>query len=409
MIRTGLLGLVVTGLAGVAWAAGTFTSGIPPASGPLTGIEAVPSDTNVGSASESITTALLAAFGLNSTPRNYLDNGAMDVAMQGTGEIACGTTATSATQFAANRWFCNSNAGGTLAKTQIAGAGPAPPTGFSQYVKAWRNAGANTQPVCLMQAVETSRTVQLAGKNVMLSGSLRALAGLSSVSGRVQAYIIAGTGSDQGFATLTASPAITPAWTGLTGGGTPDATWTLSSSSWTRYNTVTKPVAAGTTELGVLVCFTPTGSGGATDGFAMTGLQLEAIGGAVGVPSSFEYRLPAFELWNSQRFYWQLTEPQATVPVSSMCQATGAASNTCVITLPVQFRGTLPVLSIPTVGSFQLNQAGVATTVGGVSAGVCGLLTCSLVTTNPATPGQAEILSGNGGSGVLRVVSDRVM
>lgn len=416
LIAAGLATVLATGLA---HAAGFFTNGVPVAGGtqypltiPLTGNETVPADTNLASglnpASEAITTSQLAAFSQNwSNPRNYLDNGAMRINQQGTGIITGGTTTTTALQFAADRWFISTNVSSGAGRGQIITATPSPPTGFVQSLKVYRTSGALLQPVCTMQEISTTRATQLAGKSVVVSAYLQALAGLSSTGSVVNMYVISGTGNDQGLATMTASPAITPAWTGLATAGSYAATTT---TSWARYNSASITVPTGATEVGVLICFTPTASGsGTTDGFAVTGVQLEVVGTGTTGPSPFEFQPYIYDLREAQRYFWQLNEPASGAALNGICQAVGASTNICNVNLPQIMRGVTPTITIGTAGTFKVNIAGTPTTIVSPTASTCSTYSCAVTAGNTNTAGQAELLSGGGGSGVWTVSSDVVM
>ena len=408
-------------------AAGLYTNGLPSAGGsqfpntlPLTGNELLPLDTQLpGGASpqtEAASVAQIAAAAADPFPRNYLDNGAMAVNQQGTATITGGTTSITALQFAADRWFIDTNVTSGAGQAAVITASPAPPTGFQQSVKVWRNSGALLQPVCMLQEIETSRSTQLQGKYVVLSAYLDALAGFTAAGSIVNAYVITGTGTDQGLATLTASPAITPAWTGIAGGVTPTASWTIT-TAFARYFTAPVLIPTTATEVGVEICFTPVGSSsGATDGFAVTGVQLEPVAYSATVaqlaptgPSAFEFRPLALDLQFVQRFFYQLNEPASGAAVNMIGQATGASTNALTLPLPVPMRGTTPVVVIPTTGTFKVNIAGTPTTWVTPTAGTCSTTACQITGGNTNTAGQVELVTGGGGSGVVYVKSDVVM
>lgn len=421
-----LLVAVAIPLSPPASAAGMLTNGLPPAGGtqypgtlPLTGNELLPADTALPSganpASEAISVSQLAqAAAPYASLRNFLDNGAMAIDQQGTGIITCGTnTAPTNIMFAGDRWLCDTNVASGAGRNQITTTVPAPPAGFQQSLRVYRTSGALTQQVCSMQEIESSRSTQLQGKSVVLSMYLQALAAMSGL-GQVNAYIITGTGTDQGFGTLTASPAITPAWTGIAGGTTPAGTFTLATGTpvWARFSTPAVLIPATATEVGVEICFTPGSSGaGTTDGFAVTGVQLEEVIQSAGATASpFEFRTPQQDLLEAQRFFWQLNEPAALTPVG-VCQVTVTSTTAvCQIMLPTTMRGTTPVITIPTTGTFKELLVATQTTWVTPTASTCSVIGCDIVTSPAAgTAGQAALLSGGGGSGIIQVISDVVM
>ena len=425
----GAAGVVVAG--GIALAAGFTTNGLPLAGGsqypgtlPLTGNETISADTNLPNgqnpATVAVTTSQIASLAAEHTPRNYLDNGAMTVAQQGTGTITGGTTSITGIQFAADRWFVDTNVGSGAGQAAVVTSSPAPPSGFTQSLKLWRNSGALTQPICAIQAIESARAVQLQGKYVIVSAYLAHLSG--NTNNVINAYVVFGTGIDQGLATLSASPAINPAWTGIgasSPGGysssiTPAATWTVV-SVFSRLASQPVQIPAGATEVGVELCYTPVGSSsGPTDGFAMTGVQLEPVTYSATSPSSpgpslFEFRSFGQELVEAQRFFWQLSEPASGSAVPSFGQATGATAGSLTFFLPSVMRGLTPTIAIPTIGTFKVNIAGTPTTWVTPTAGVCNTLACTVTIGNTNTAGQALTVTGGGGSGVVYVKSDVVM
>ncbi len=408
----GWLAAGVIAAATAAWASGYYP-GFPAPTLPLTGNEYWAADTGnaqgINPATEQMSVAVLNNLA-DPNPRNYLDNGDIAVDQQGTGIITCGTTTVTALQFAADRWFCDANVTSGAARSQVTTTVPAPPAGFTQSVRLYRTSGALLQPVCIMQEVETTRATQLAGKAVIFSVYLQALAGLSSVGSAVQGYIITGTGTDQGLATLTATPAITPAWTGIAGGTSPAAVWNVT-TSWVRYNTPSVIIPAAATEVGVEVCFTPAATGaGTTDGIALTGAQLEGGPGSVTASESlYEFRPVGRELADAQRFMYALNEPASGAAVNGFCQALTANTNTCTINLPAQMRGTVPTITIGTAGTFKVNIANTPTTFATPTAGTCSIFACTVTGANTNTAGQAETLTGGGGTGLWTISSDVVM
>src|SRR5262249_18519714 len=153
------------------------------------------------------------------------------------------------------------NVGSGAGRGQVVTSTPSPQTGFTNSMNVYRNSGALTQPVCTVQEVSSLNTKGLQGQQVVFSAYLQALSGLNADNGSViNMYVIYGTGTDQGLGTLTASPAITPAWTNINSSITGSKTIT---TSWNRYN-ITGTVPSTATEAGVMICFTPTANGAGT-------------------------------------------------------------------------------------------------------------------------------------------------
>ena len=323
-----LFGLL--GLAG----AGLMAANIPYFTGPND-----PSQMNaqfnqlIQTMNSSITPQTMANF---QSPRNFLDNGEMIVNQRGTGIKTCGTTTAPASSISADRWQCNANVTSGAGRQQVITSTPSPPLGFVNSNILYRTSGALTQPVCTMQEIPTSRSVSIDNQTVVFSVQLQALAGLAADNGNVaNLIIISGTVADEGLQSFTASPAITPAWTGiatLVNASVPITT------TWATYNTGPVSIPAAAKEVGVMLCFTPTATGaGTTDGFAFTGAQLEAlINGAVG-PSVFEHQPYGQQLREAQRYYYQMTEPAtAATPV-----AAGVSISTTECDLSIRFPATM--------------------------------------------------------------------
>lgn len=403
-----------------AFSAGFFTNGVPPAGGvqfpgtiPLTGNEALPADTNLAPSvqpqSESITTGQLRTFiqnGITTQEANNLANAQMQVAQQGTAAHACGTTSTTNFEMGADRWFCSQNAAGTASEVQQVGVTGNP--GFAEGSQWWRNTGSNVQPVCLMQAMPTSVSVSLQGQYVLLSAYLEALSGLTSNLGAVQAYVITGTGNDEGFGVMTASPAVTPAWTGLAVqvAGVWDTTTT-----WARFSGTAVLVPSTTTEVGVELCFSPVGAGSSTDGVVATGVQLERSSIGASSPSPFEFQSFQHDLVEAQAFFYQLNEPPTASPTGINGMLYTASSQEYQLALPERMRGTIPVIAIGASGTFVIKLGSGDVVWASPAAGVCNPSACSLSSGNSISAiGQGAVqLWGAGGSGVLTVRSDKVL
>lgn len=357
--------------------------------------------------------------------RNYLHNGEHLVNQRGTGAVTGATTAGCAiTSYGPDRWCVDTNVSSGAGQGQTITSSPSPPPGFSDSFKIWRNSGALTQQVCALQELKTADAVALQGQSVIFSMYAQPLAGLTSASGAVQAYLLTGTGTDQGLGVLrsavgmTASPAITPAWTGIAGGTTamPAATtapagfptppsWNLgTTAAWSRLYTQPVAVPLTATEAAVAICFTPVGSSsGATDGFAFTGAQLEVAGANSVVPSSYEHVPLQVELARDLRYYWQINETNGTVFWSGQCTATNVDSIGVQLPVPME---VVPTVTY-TAGGFQLVIAGAA------GAGISGQTTvagnvylASLKFTNACTAGQAVSLIGSNTTGVITISAD---
>lgn len=346
--------------------------------------------------------------GTFNSPRNILDNGATTVQQRGTGTATAATTAGCvALSYASDRWCADVNVTSGIGQLTPITATPAPPTGFTSSMKLVKSSSSLAQPVCAWQEIPTKDATTLAGQNVILSGYIQALAGQAADGGNVATFvIITGTGSDEGLGALrgavgmTASPAITPAWTGL---ATLQTTNFTTTTGWVRYIAPTIAVPSTVTEMAIAVCFTPsTVAGGATDGLAFTGMQLEA--GKIATP--FEFRFFGQELVKSMRYYWQAVETNTTTFWAGQCRATGDAQVTVPLPVPMD---TTPVVAW-TAGGFSVELAGATLTAatGGAGANLANAVRgfINLTFSNACTAGNTVTLSGTNTTGKVTVSAD---
>lgn len=349
------------------------------------------------------------ALAIPTTPRNMVDNGSMQVYQRGTGTRTCGTTTIPSSAYSADRWGCNVNvtsgAGTLQVITTNLPAAPLPT--FNAGMLFYRTSGTLAQPQCVMQELATTRVTPMQGQNLVLSFYVQGLALMLAEQTTLNAYIFTGTGADEGLQSFTASPAVTPAFTGITSTLTKAFTIT---SSWAQYSySFTMPTTA--TEAAVALCWTPTtgGTAGATDGFRFAGVQLEPGS----TPSTFEYQSYGAELAQAQRFYYQLTESAAIAPVAP-CAAIDTTHTNCLIQTPVTM-ARAPTLTFAngfasptsttqaTLGACTTLAA--ATTVTSTVAAVNSFLVNCTATTIPAA-GVASFLYSNAGSGIIRASAD---
>ena len=355
-----------------------------------------------------------------STPRNYLDNGGMAVTQRllSSADTICAVNAapTSLT-FAADRWACQRNIAVADGHFQVITAAPAPPTGFVASTKIWRAANVLTQPVCLQQAIPLSDSTQLASKQVMLSAYVQPL-GAGAALNNVTLQIITGTGAvEQGLLVApTASPALTPAWTGIaTNGATAFAT---TNGAWNRYNTAPVALPAATTQVGVEICYTPNNTNqaaGATDGVAITGVQLEVVSPGATTPGPFEFRRFQDELRAAQRYYWQLADNQAaTFRIAGFCQGTiTATAAECVLFNPVRMRAA-PTVVVLTATSFGVRTGAATATpctalaiIGSTSTlDTAGALTCTSAAGSTLLAAEGFTYSNTGVANSITVSAD---
>jgi hypothetical protein len=291
----------------------------------------------------------LSGLGTPALPKNLLDNGAMNVKQRGTGTQTCGTTTIPASAYSADRWGCNVNVGSGNGVLQVVTTNVVAP--FTNAELFYRGGGALLQPQCVMQEIPSTRIIPLQGTAVSLSFYAYALAAMVTDNGGVMtAQLFTGTGTDEGLQTFTASPAITPAFTGI---ATQTATFTLGTTMSQRATSFQIPATAK--EAALALCWTPTSASGAgvTDGFEFTGVQLEP--GTVVSP--FVFYPFSWELMNAQTYYAQWADsPAATFTLPGTCtEITSGTTAHCILHLPMTMRVT-PVVVIATATSFGMTK-----------------------------------------------------
>lgn len=343
-------------------------------------------------------------------PRNYLDNGGMQVQQRGTAAQTCGTTTVPATAYSADRWGCNVNVTSGAGSLQVVTTNlPTSPI-FNAAELFYRTSGSLAQPQCVMQEIPSTRLLPLQGQQVTLSFYAYGLALMLAEQTTLNAYLFTGTTADQGLGTFTASPAITPAWAGIASTQTTAVTLT---SAYQRF-TVPFTVPATAKEAAVALCWTPTtgGTAGATDGFEFTGVQLEQGTNA----SSFEYRAIGDELLEAQRYYYEIDEAALVFPIAMCTMTTSGTAAACNIQLPVTMRkapaiATATGFALPTTtGQTALNNCtgfAINATLSTMVAGVNVVpVTCTNSSGTTAALGISLPLYSNSGSGKFQASAD---
>ena len=347
---------------------GIFTPGMPLYTGPFTGNEVVPIDTNLPSGTNPESagvpiSAMIAGLSDPTNLRNLLDGGDF-----GTNPFQRGTSFTTIAAtptYTADRWNLVGGTGSNLTAAQTAmtpGTAGAPGLFNSSLNINRPTSNAVVLPVVLSQLLETVDVYRLRGQQVTLSFWALANAAFSAVGSALNVGLAVGTGTNEGIGTLT-----TQFLGGVTGGGTawtgfapiaptaaqlragqlvanPQTTWVTGtafvnsvtqpiSTVWTRYQgTFTVPLTA--TELGIYFGYAPVGTTATTtDGFQIAGVQLEVGPYA----SPFEAVPQSIMLARLFRFFWKITEPAASVAVGSGVSYTTSNGNV-IIPLPNTMR-----------------------------------------------------------------------
>lgn len=420
-------------------AAGLFTNGVPQAGGaqypstvPLTGNELLPADTQLPSglnpASESISTNQIVAFagGVPAKLNALIGGDATSNLFQR------GTTGASQTTTVAyggpDRWvyWSGLNTAMTVSRDSTAGDVPA---GYQYAFKMARTSGqTGVVQVCMAQEIESIASYAFQGQVTELDFHAATGANYSPASANVTAYIISGTGQDEGTTKL--------AW-GLNAGGGGSSGWTGQANATAaviglggtskigRYAAI-GTVPAGATELAVALCFTPVGTAGTNDYVAFSGIQLvrnpaiaalasttTGVSCASAQCSSFQRRPEELESSLQQRYTYSIGEVgSASHPVLQITGASGTTTN-CVafVPFPVTMRAAptyanalsattfklLPITGTATVLSTPFSAYFDSTSGNSVNGGSL-TFTSSTVT---QTAGWGCAIEGIGGTGQL--------
>jgi hypothetical protein len=325
--------------------------------------------------------------------------------------------------YTADRFFAVGAAGSSISVSrQAVAAGALSSLGnrFTQALRFGRAASnADLNEIYLGQVLESAHSAPYQGRRVAFSFWARAGANFSALGNLLNVRVVTGTGTDQ-----SAANAVAGTWTGYSnrqlavpsngvrniGGGAAgnpsgteaaviltNANNVQLTTSYVRYY-LTALIPADANQIGVLLSYVPVGTAGANDFFEVLGLQLEPVAATLPFPSPFEFRKAAVEDLLCRRYCQSFPEPAAAVAVAPGL-ATGAAAQKIAIPLYPPMRAA-PTMTIPTAGTFRINVAGTPTAVtlaAATSTRNCGNLTGGA--TN--TAGQAVLLEGNGGAGLI--------
>jgi len=418
-----LAGVTLLASLGGAYAQGFFTNGVPRAGGsqypatiPLTGNETIPADTQLsgGQAPQSIaiTTGQLANYAAASAlPRNALVNGSMTVWQRGTGTSA--DIAGTATYWA-DRWASIGGASSAINVSRQTGASDIA-AGFSASQRFQRKAAnADTDPICVGQVLESANSYRFQGQKAEFTFWAKSGANFSAASGNITVTIATGTGADGSAANF-----FPGSWTGYAAA---IAQPVAISTTMTRY-AFAASIPASAVQVGVKICYTPVGTAGANDWFEFTGAQLAVNPGATAgyaglasgtMPLAYDYRSAEQELAAAQRYYWNITEPAATVMVGSAGKV--ATTTTCQVTVPLPtpmriaptlaFSGTALTTTTWTVAHAATATALATPFLAVLGANTVSQLNMTATVASGLTVGQACVLNGAAGGSIMGATAE---
>jgi hypothetical protein len=270
------------------------------------------------------------------------------------------------------------------------------PAGYEYAFKMQRTASqTGVVQMCMAQEVASVNSYQFQGQTAELD--FHAYLGATYSGGSsLTAYIVYGTGVDEGTTDLAY---------GINAGGGGSVGWTgqanataavipLSTvSTGGRYAAIGS-IPATATEVGVAICYTPTGTAGSTDYVALAGIQLvrnpantsfvnTGVGYQSGVTpnltlAAFERRPAAQEAYYQYTYYQQWADSlAATFVLPETCtETTSGSTATCLFAFPVALR-TTPTVAVATATSFGMTK---------VADGTAEACTTFAVISSTATP-----------------------
>lgn len=332
----------------------------------------------------------------------------------------------------ADRWANVSGTGVPLTLSQQTGSTDIVPGTTASY-RVNKGSGTGTAQACVLQDLESINSAPFAGQTAEFSFYAKAGSTYSAANSALNVYITYGTGTDQSSNyqayTVTAGNAGATGWTGGVNAANGTAV-TLSSGGFNRY-AVAAAIPSTATQIGVALCYTPVGTGTATDWFEFAQVQLDinpaltsaVASGAVALTNdtrikAFARRTQALEQMLQQRYTYIINEPPASTNLISPGYASSATNCYVTIPLPVPMRAA-PGAAASSVSGTTISTVTSGTTWKAVAAAVAANVsaisvytgnsnvTANLgVTTSGATTGQFCMLQGLGGGASIIFASE---
>lgn len=312
-------------------------------------------------------------------------------------------------------------------------------TGYQYAFKMARTSGqTGVVQMCMLQEIESANSYQFAGQTAELDFHAVTGANFSAANSNMTAYIITGTGTDQGVAGSNSVAA------GLNSGGGGSGSWTgqanataavinLGGTSVAGRYAAVATIPSTATEIAVALCYTPVGTAGTNDYVAFSGIQLvrnAALASKASATagysctdnvsntqincSSFDRsRNNTQEALLQQRYYWQLSEITGPAAIAN-CRSHSVTVAECQVYFPVAMR-VAPTMTYAAGFATETTTAGgtlgacsavaTATTVASTAPSTQGVQVACTATTVPAA-GSANILWHNGGSGAIKASAE---
>lgn len=265
-------------------------------------------------------------------------------------------------------------------------------------------ANADTHAINFGQVVDADRSQAIEGSPVCLSFWASKGANYSSASSLLTAKAYAGTDPYDGYASMVAGT-----WVGQTTILTVSAV--LTSSPQRFFGCGTMPAGASANneaETGINFSYTPSGTAGSADTFALWGVQYEPLtlgAGQVPMPTAFEHHSVDIELTDATFRAYVIPEPSAGVNVPFIGVA--STSTTCVGSIPFpRIMRNVPTLTASAITPGTNWQA----IVNGAAQNLSGIITATdntylyasvEIQSTGMSAGEVCGLRGNGGGAML--------
>jgi hypothetical protein len=299
--------------------------------------------------------------------KNPILNSSFNVWQRGTSGTANGAGANAG--YNADRWA--NYASGTAITVARQATSDTTNLPFIQYcARVQRNSGQTSlSKVHQAYSMETLDAVRFSGQAVTFSFYARKGANFSATSNALAVEVYSGTGTDQNIFGYSGAAAFINSSATLT-------------ATWQRF-TYTGTVSASSTEIGILMGFTPTGTAGANDYYEITGVMLEI--GNQATPYTAATPCYETELAACQRYLPAIT----TLSASEIGTGFNVSTTQPFITIPFQ----APARVAPTGITATATNFGVRNNGGSV-------ITLTALTFNNASP-TAGALLGTVASGLV--------
>lgn len=251
-----------------------------------------------------------------------------------------------------DRWAYWSGAATAMTVSRDTTAADLPAISYLAAFKMARTSGqTGVIPVCIAQEVESANSYQFQGQTAEFDFHVTAGSNFSAASSQITAYIITGTGSDEGIAKmafgLNAGGGGGTGWAGQANAAADVATISTVTGRFAAVGTI--PATA--TEIGVAICFTPVGTAGTNDYIALAGLQLVRNAALASIASSttatdcttinctsFDRRPQGVETMLQYRYYYQITESATSAIVEGSCVSSTTSISNCFVKFPQAMR-----------------------------------------------------------------------